>query len=365
MDDEELCRLLETVTKNFENRGFSIRNSPGLLNARFGYPFAPSAGHFLIDEIVYNPSPQPVVKYAVIPDRSMRMYDIEKIGISNRHLSFFEALVFGYAGATEELPKEEACTELFNLYRDLNLDLDRLLVTSLVQAKAEGREFDFSEDKIFYDTWVKLIGENKVKKTRGRRNLSYAREIGAPGGSGCEIFYRIGNKYLEIGSQINYRFKFTGGLERTRNAAIQQGFGLERLLMAIEEKEHVSDISLIFPIKDCIRDYLKTYGEDDKTVNLYDENLVKIADSIRAILFITHDTNGDLGTLSKSQRKILNNFKKVLNSEKSELNYLGIYDPKIYEDLVDVTIDLFKNRYQYMPQIKKTALEFINSTLEK
>jgi len=358
----ELNKLLENIRGNLQQRGFSSLESPGLLQPKFSYPFSPSAGHHVIDEIVVsNPNPQSVSKFAVIPDRSIRMYDVDKIGISKRHLSFFETLVFGYAGASEELPKDEACEELFRLYTALGLEPDRLLITSLGSANAEGTQINADEDDIFHSTWVKLLGQDKVKPTRGRRNLFYARVIGNPGGTGCELYYQIGDTYVEIGSQVNYKFKFTGGLERTRNAAILQGFGLERLLMALEEKDNISDVSLISPIKELVRDYLRNSGEDEETINLYEESLVKIADSTRAILFIVHDADGNLKQLSRSQRKILNGFKKTLNSEKSELNYLGIYDPQIIPDLVDLTIDIFKERYPNMIQTRGVALQYITS----
>ncbi len=359
---EELRELLERTRKHLGHRGFSSFQSPGLLQPKFSYPFSPSAGHHVIDEIVVsNPNPQPVSKFSVIPDRSLRMYDIDKIGISKRHLSFFETLVFGYAGASEELPKEEACLKLFNLYTTFGLDPNKLVITSLNSVNAEGTQINAEEDKIFHSAWVNLLGHNQVKPTRGRRNLFYARVIGNPGGTGCELYYQVGNTYVEIGSQVNYKFKFTGGLERTRNAAILQGFGLERLLMALEEKDNVSDVSTVSPIKNLVRDYLRHYGEDETTINLYEESQVKIADSVRAILFIVHDADGNLGGLNRSQRKILNGFKNTLNSEKSELHYLGIYDSQIILDLVDLTIDIFKERYPNIPKTRGAALQYITS----
>ncbi len=358
----ELRELLEQTKEHLEQRGFSSFNSPGLLQPKFGYPFSPSAGHHVIDEIVVsNQNPQPVSKFSVIPDRSLRMYDIDKIGISKRHLSFFETLVFGYAGASEELPKDEACKELFRLYTTLGLDPNRLLITSLDSVNAEGTQINAEEDKVFHTSWVNLLGKDRVKLTRGRRNLFYARVVGNPGGTGCELYYQMGDAYVEIGSQVNYKFKFTGGLERTRNAAILQGFGLERLLMALEEKDNVSDVSLISPLKELVRDYLRNTGEDKSTINLYEESLVKIADSVRAILFIINDADGNIGQLNRSQRKILNGFKSALHSEKSELNYLGIYDTQIIPDLLDLTINQFGERYLNMPQIKGVALEYITS----
>jgi len=362
MNNKNIKNLLDNVEKYAENRGFTNRHSPGLLDPRFNYPFSPSAGHHIIDDVVIsNPNPEPVFKFSVIPDRSIRMYDAEKIGISSRHLSFFETMLLGYAGATEELPKEEACIELFNLFQYLNLDPNKLIVTCLDYVEAEGKKFDSEKSELLYKSWKNLLGSEKVKKTRGRRNLFYAHVIGNPGGIGCELYYPIGKEIIEIGSQVNYQFKYTGSLEKTRNQAILQGFGLERLLMVLEDKEKISDVSLVAPIKKVVRDYLKSHNEDDTTIDLYDESLTKIADSIRAIMFIMHDCSEDTRQLRNSQRKILNKFKNNLNSKKSEFNYLGIYDPKIYEDLVDVTVEIFKDRYPNMPKIKGNVLGFIRT----
>jgi alanyl-tRNA synthetase len=355
-------QILDEMKTFLVARGFSLRESIGLLDPRFGYPFSPSATHQIIDDVVVGSStPQPLIKFAVIPDRSLRMYDIEKIGISNRHLSFFETLAFGYAGARDVLPKEQACKEVYDLMIHLGLDRSKLLITCLDNVKAEGTEIDNKEDAVFFRTWRKLLGTHFVKLTAGRRNLFYSRIKGNPGGTGCEIYYRIGDNYIEIGSQVNYKFKFTGGLERTVNAAVPEGFGFERLLMAMENKQKISDVSLISPIKECVRDYLRARGEDDQTINLYDENITSIADSIRAIAFVLYDAKGDLGNLTGSQRKILHDFRKNLNSEKSEVNYLGVYDKSIYSSLVDAALNLYVSRYPALPSYRSAILNFIES----
>jgi len=289
------------------------------------------------------------------------MYDIDKIGISHRHLSFFETIAFGYVGDSQQLPKEQSCKEVFDLMIHLGIKPENLIITCLKDVKAEGTEIDNKEDEIFFKTWSMLLGKERVKLTSGRRNLFYSRIIGNPGGTGCEIYHRIGESYVEIGSQVNYKFKFTGGLERTPNAAVPEGFGLERLLMALEGVKKVSDVSTILPLKKCVRDYLRIKGEDDLTIDLYDENLTKIADSIRAISFIMMDANGNIDSLTNSQRKLLKDFKKTLYSEKSEINYLGIYDSTIYSNLVDTSLATYSTRYPSMVNHRQAIIDFITS----
>ena len=192
MGSNKLKQIIDSVSKYVENRGFSNRPSPGLLEPKFNYPFSPSAGHHVIDDVVVSDTnPRPVFKFSVIPDRSLRMYDVDKIGISDRHLSVFETLLIGYAGNEKELPKKESCIELFNVFKHFKLDPDKLLVTCLGYAEAEGRKFDLSNGDEFYDSWKEILGKDKVKKTRGRRNLLYASVIGNPGGTGCELYYNI------------------------------------------------------------------------------------------------------------------------------------------------------------------------------
>lgn len=287
------------------------------------------------------------------------MYDFDKIGISSRHLSFFETLVFGYAGAPEILPKQEAVKVMFDLMiNQLNLDKARIFVTTLGRVEAEQTKLDEKEDEDFYRAWVNCLGEAQVARTNGRRNLFYSRVIGNPGGTGCEIYYLINGHYIEIGSQVNYKFKFTGGLERMRNQAILQGFGFERLLMALEDTDQISETSLILLLKNIIRKFLEQNG--DKTVGLYDENLSVIADHLRAISFIIFDGQ-KLDTSARG--KILRDFIKNLHSQ---FVYLGVSqsdEMELIDKMFTELCRLFRVRYPELQKVrsllKDTVLKVI------
>ena len=333
--------LLKNTKQYLTKVGFTPIQSPGLLQPKFGYAFSPSAGHHIIDGIVISEQePQSVQQFATIPDRSMRTYDFSKIGISSRHLSFFETLVFGYVGTVEDIPKKDAVTQLYNLFLEQGLDSKKLLVTTFGSANIEGTSFTEEEDQEFYNAWVSILTPAQVKRTTGRRNFFYSRVIGNPGGTGCELYYQIGKELVEIGSQVFYRFKFTGGLERTRNSAILQGFGLERLLMALEQNSNIGQISLFQPINRAIRQQL---NEDTLTTNLFNESVLKIADHLRAICFIQYDSQGH--SLSNAQNKIL---RKLKRETLAELEYLGISQNTLL-NLIKVTTKTYSKRY---PNIK-------------
>jgi len=240
----------------------------------------------------------------------------------------------------------------------LKLDKDKLFVTTFGSCEAENTTLSEHEDEVFYNEWVKLLGKERVARTKGRRNLFYSRVIGNPGGTGCEIYYKLGDVFVEIGSQVNYKFKFTGGLERTHNQAILEGFGFERLLMALENKTNICDTSLLSPLKDVVKEFLKENG--DNSIPLFEETFNVIADHMRAISFIVYDGQ----ELDNSARgKILKNFIKNLHSQ---FEYLGINQQDefmLIDKIFNVVVDLFSNRYPDLEKSRKKVEEIIKKKI--
>lgn len=351
-------RFLNKVRSWLIKNEFQERQAINLLDSRFGYPFSPSAGHNIIDEIVISKEEEvEVIKWCVVPDKSIRMYDVEKIGISSRHLSFFESIPFGYAGSGKLLPGEESVETYFEfLTKALGLDKDKIIVTILDSCEAEGIKLDEQEDAIFRITWESLLGKEKVFATSGRRNLFYSRIQGNPGGTGQEIYYKIGNKFIEIGSAVNYKFRYIGHLKRTVNQAIIQGVGLERVFMALENKENIFETSLFTPLRETIIKFLTIHNSKDPYY-LYGDNINKISDFIRAISFIVNDGQ----ELDKSKRGAI--LKKFIKQLHSEFVYLGINKEKseLLDELLEAMINLFSARYPSLGENKAKILDTIKS----
>jgi len=327
----------------------------GLLQSRIAYgKYNPSAGHHIIDPILQDEKPHQVKKFSIL-ERCLREADSSRIGLSNRHLSFFEMFVYTYYGENSKLLIEQP-TKIFYelLINKLGLNKDKFLITILKECKIENLHLTEKDTEREYEIWSKLFGKDKVKRTKGRRNLFLARLPGAAGGTGVEIYYRINGKYVEIGSQLHYHYIFNGpnNIIKTTNGNFGNGLGLERLLMVLENKSSVYDISLIKPIKDILIKSL-----NDGTEQLYDDNINLTADHIRAITFVIWEKERQNTKLTNSQEKILRKFKKNLDSS---LAYLGI-DTKIYADLIDVIIDLYKDRFADLPRYKDKILEYLNS----
>jgi alanyl-tRNA synthetase len=323
----------------------------GLLQSRVAYgKFNPSAGHVIIDPILRENTPHKINSFSVI-ERCLREADSSRIGLSNRHLSFFEMMVFSYYGADSDLPFEKSTQDFYKLLTEtLGLDKNKILVTILNNCEIKNLHIGEEETKRAYDAWAKFLPENQIKKTDGRRNFFIAMLPNAAGGTGAEIYYQMVNgEYVEIGSQVHYHYLYDGNsLKQTINGNIGSGIGLERVLMALEGKEKVYDVSLIKPLKEVICKRL----EDEKTARLYDENVNVIADNIRAITFAVYEKERQNVKFTESQEKIFNKLKKSLNGE---IEYLGI-EKDIHKELIDTTIDLYKDRFKDLGDYKEKIL---------
>lgn len=354
MTPKEIITRIINYTKR---QGYPEIEPAGLLFRRKGYPFNPSAGHHIIDSIMLEKRKRDPTKFCLV-ERCLRETDISKIGISDRHLSFFEMVEFTQAGDGSKIDYKKHTEDIYDiLTKVLGLDRNKIFITILEECNIDNLKITAEDTKKFYNLWKKLLGEKNIILTKGKRNFFITREPETPGGPGYEIYYKLSNgKYVEIASQVNYKYIFHGpnNITPAQNENLTCPFGLERLLMVLENKNHISEISTIKPIKEVILNMLN----NEKEKELHDESASIIADQIRAISFITYDAQKTL--LDKTQSKILRKFIKNL---KSEIDYLGIEDKMIYEKLIDALISVYNDRYPKLREIKKEIIEVIKNII--
>ncbi len=343
--------ILEKLFDFFKERGFLPVEAAGLLYRRKGYPFNPSAGHHIADSILIDKDPANPIQFS-LSERCMREADTNKIGISNRHLTVFEMIEFSEVGDSHKLNYKKHVETIYEiLVKILGLDKSRILITALDNIKIDNLEISVDDNKKTYNEWSKLLGQNKIVLTQGRRNFFITREFGSPGGIGYEIYYKLNNgQFIEIASQVNYKYVFwnNNDIRHARNENLACGFGLERLMMVFENKEKIHDISSIKPLKEII---LQRGSENEK--NLYDENCAIIADHIRTISFIVYDSQNK--DMDLTQQKIL---RKIIKNLHSEIIYLGL-DEKICGQILDVFIMLNQSRYPNFLKLKDKILSCI------
>lgn len=224
--------------------------------------------------------------------KSIRTNDIENVGYTARHHTFFEMLGNFSIG---EYFKEEAITWAWEFLTDekwIGFDSEKLSVTV------------HPEDDEAYNYWKNNIGLPEERIIRLEENFW---DIGeGPSGPNTEIFYDRGesygndpndpelypggenDRYLEIWnlvfSQFNHNPDDTYTPLPKKN--IDTGMGLERMVCVIQDTATNFETDLFLPLIKEVEKLAKVkYGEDKQT----DVAFKVIADHIRTVSFAVSD----------------------------------------------------------------------------
>ena len=226
--------------------------------------------------------------------KSIRTNDIENVGLTARHHTFFEMLGNFSIGDYFKKDAIRLAWEFLTDEKWLALDKDLLYVTI------------FEDDEEAYDTWVNDIKFPATKILRTPHNFW---EIGeGPSGPNTEIFYdrgieydpnNIGEKlfyeeiendrYIEIWNVVFSQYDAKDGVTRKDYKELPQknidtGLGLERLACVMQEVETNYDIDVFEPIIKATSK-LATYPYEKQ----YQMGYRVVADHIRTIVFALTD----------------------------------------------------------------------------
>lgn len=276
--------------------------------------------------------------------KSIRTNDIENVGYTARHHTFFEMLGNFSIG---DYFKEEAihwAWEFLTSEKWLGFDPELLSITV------------HPEDDEAYDIWLNQI---KVPAERIIRLEENFWDIGeGPSGPNSEIFYdrgpEYGNdpndpelypggenaRYLEIWnlvfSQFNHNADDTYTPLPKKN--IDTGMGLERVMSVIQNVPTNFETDLFLPIIEKTESIAKVkYGKDEKQTIAFKV----IADHIRTVSFAIGD-----GALPSNEGRgyvLRRLIRRAIRFSKE----IGLDKPFLYE-LVDIVGDIMK---EYYPQV--------------
>lgn len=217
---------------------------------------------------------------ATSSQRCIRTGDIDNVGKTHRHATFFEMLGNFSFG---DYFKKEAITWAWEFLTEvIELDKDKLSVTV------------YHEDDEAYEIWNKHIGlpESKIKRL-GKEDNFWEIEEG-PCGPCSEIMYDRGDKYegddryLEIWNNVFTQFNKTsdGQYLPLSHPNIDTGMGLERLALILEDAENIFELNTFKPLLEKIEDLSgKKYRETEKV----DESFRVIMDHTKAMTFLIFD----------------------------------------------------------------------------
>ena len=326
----------------FEERGHTrvpssslVPNDPTLLLTNAGMnQFKP----YLLGEQT------PPFPRAVSVQKCFRTPDIEEVGRTARHLTFFEMLGNFSFG---DYYKEKACPFAWQLVTEVwGIDPERLWVTI------------FETDDEAEAIWRDEVGVKPGRIVRRRHDNFWSMGIAGPCGPSSEINVDLGDaygeaapngpagneeRYLEIWNLVfmqnecNERIEPVADLPRKN---IDTGAGLERVALVLQEARSVFETDLLGGMVERAQDLTgKKYGVDERT----DRGLRVLADHGRGMTFLISD-----GVLPSNEKRgyVL---RRIIRRAVRQARLLGRDDP-ILEGLVDATVDVMGEAY---PEIRE------------
>ncbi|QQD80839.1 alanine--tRNA ligase [Bacillus siamensis] len=300
--------------------------------------------------------------------KSIRTNDIENVGKTARHHTFFEMLGNFSIG---DYFKEEAITwawEFLTSEKWIGFDPELLSVTV------------HPEDEEAYTLWAEKIGVPEERIIRLEGNFW---DIGeGPSGPNTEIFYDRGEKYgndpsdselypggendryLEVWNLVFSEFNHNpdGTYTPLPKKNIDTGMGLERMVSVIQDVPTNFDTDLFMPIIEAAeRISGDAYGKDA----VKDTAFKVIADHIRTVAFAVSD-----GALPSNEGRgyVL---RRLLRRAVRYAKTIGISRPFMYElvptvaGIMDAFYPEVKEKQEFIAKVIKTEEERFHETLNE
>lgn len=222
--------------------------------------------------------------------KCIRTGDIENVGKTDRHGTFFEML--GNFSFGDYFKKESLEWSWEFLTEVISLDPERLYASI------------YLDDDEAYEVWKNVIGMPEDKIFRFGKEDNFWEHGAGPCGPCSEVFYDRGEKYgcgeedctvgcecdryIEVWNNVFTQFNCDGhgNYEELTNKNIDTGMGLERLATIVQDVASIFDIDAIKVIRDKVCDIANVeYGiESEKDVSIR-----LIADHIRSVTFMIGD----------------------------------------------------------------------------
>ena len=222
--------------------------------------------------------------------KCIRTGDIENVGKTARHGTFFEMLGNFSFG---DYFKHEAIAWTWEFLTEVvGLDANRLYPSV------------YEDDDEAFDIWNKEIGIATERIFKFGKSDNFWEHGAGPCGPCSEVYYDRGEKYgcgkpgctvgcdcdryMEVWNNVFTQFDNDGHNNYTEleNKNIDTGMGLERLAVVVQDVDSIFDVDTIKALRDKICEMAGvTYKENEKT----DVSIRLITDHIRSVTFMTSD----------------------------------------------------------------------------
>ena len=277
--------------------------------------------------------------------KCIRTNDIENVGKTARHHTFFEMLGNWSIGDYFKKESLKMSWEFLTSPEWIGFDTDRIYVTM------------YPDDEETYKIWTEEIGLNPKHILKSNDNFWQIGE--GPCGPDSEIYYDRGpefdpdgigedlffkemenDRYVELWNNVFSQYDAKEGVDRKDFKELPQknidtGMGLERLVCFIQGGETNFDTDLFLPIINEIEKYTSVkYSENKMAFRV-------IADHIRTCVFALSDG----ATFSNEGRGYV--LRRVIRRAMRYARNIGI-DKPFLSDLVDIVCENMKEFYPYL-----------------
>ena len=335
-------KIRESFLSFFESKGHNIIPSSSLIPHDNSLLFTaagmvPLKDYFLGNKKTDTPN-------MVSSQKCIRTIDIDIIGDTDRHLSFFEML--GNFSVGEYFKKDAIKYSYEYITEVLKVDKDKLWFTV------------YKDDDEAYDIWKNVIGVPEKRIQRGNEDNFWHMNIPGPCGPCSEIFIDRGSKYGEDGGPIGggedrfieiWNLVFMESIQdqpfqiidELPKKNIDTGMGLERIAMIMQDKDNLFDTDLFKPLHDAL---LSKITVND---NKYEKIII---DHIKSSTFMISDgvvpTNEGRGyVLRRLIRRAIRAYNQ-LNSSNTSLTFL-----------IEIVIDMYASSYPELQDNKDKILK--------
>ena len=229
------------------------------------------------------------LKNAATCQKCVRTTDIDSVGFTERHLTFFEML--GNFSFGDYFKNEAIAWAWEYLTGVLGISPDKLYV-SIYKGGIAPR------DEEAYNAWLKYVPKERIFELGEADNFWTMGPTG-PCGPCSEIYYDFGDKgcknphcditcdcgrFVEIWNIVfeSYNRLEDGSLQPLPQNNIDTGMGLERLCMVMQHKQNIFETDLFTPLTDAAKKALHIEGKTPLEISA----LRIIADHVRSSSFL-------------------------------------------------------------------------------
>ncbi|QKT05583.1 alanine--tRNA ligase [Mycoplasma sp. OR1901] len=358
--------IREKWLKFFESKGHFIQPSKSLVPQNDPSLLWVNSGVATLKDY-FSGKKIPPSKRIVNSQKSIRTNDIENVGVTARHHTFFEML--GNFSIGDYFKKEAIEFAAEFLTKELNLDKEKLYFTY------------YFEDLETKELWMQQ-GFDESHMIPGNKDTNFWEVGSGPCGPNTEIFYDRGEKYDSRGIQLlkedmendryieiwnivfsTFNSDGNGNYTELKQKNIDTGAGLERIVSILQDAPTNFDTDLFLPIINKIEEYtsykyvIENYFTKDPVQTEINTNFKIIADHMRTVV----NALADGAKPSNTGRGYI--LRRLIRRSSYKAISLGINDLFLYK-LVKVVKDSLPFEYETKKieqMIKQEEITFLKT----